>query len=341
MTDPAPAARASAEEAADPVRAIADAVLYEGYALWPYRRSALKNAQRWTFGGVYPRAHSAGRAAGDDPCVMQTQCLLEATDEARVSVDVRFLHVVHRQAADRDGRPLDELADGGERHLTWDEAAEREVALPPTPLCELADGERLELAIPAGRDVQRLAAGALVRDWEALRGAVAIRAERLEPALHVLTVRIENDTPWRGGPREALMRRTLCSTHTEIDVEGGAFVSLTDPPDWLREPAAACENVGTWPVLVGAPGARDRLLSSPIVLSDYPRVAPESPGDLFDGGEIDQLLILNLLALTDAEKDEARASDPRVRELLERSEALTPEQLMALHGTIRELQVRR
>ncbi len=94
-------------------------------------------------------------------------------------------------------------------------------------------------------------------------------------------------------------------------------------------------------MLVGERPARDRLLSSPIVLADYPRVAPESPGDLFDGGEIDQLLILNVLALTDAEKDELRATDARVRSLLERTEALTPEQLMALHGTIRELQVRR
>ena len=105
------AARDERRALADPVRAIADAVLYEGYVLWPYRRSALKNAQRWTFGGVYPRAHAAGRAPGDDPCVMQTQCLLEGTDEARVSVDVRFLHVVHRQATDRDGRPVDELVD--------------------------------------------------------------------------------------------------------------------------------------------------------------------------------------------------------------------------------------
>jgi hydrogenase maturation protease len=327
----------AAAPAGDPVRAIADAVLYEGYVLWPYRRSALKNAQRWTFGGVYPRAHSAGRGPGDDPCAMQTQCLLEATGEARLSVDVRFLHVVHRQAVDRDGRPLDALAGDapGERHLTWDEAVERELSLPPTPLCELAVGERLELSIPAGRTEERHAAGALVRSWEALTGRVVLHAEQLEPALHVLTVRIENDTPWRGGPREQLMRHTLCSTHTELDVEGGAFVSLTDPPEWLADAAAACENAGTWPVLVGEDGARDRLLSSPIVLADYPRVAPESPGDLFDGGEIDQLLILNLLALTDAEKDEARASDPRVRELLARSEALTPQQLLRLHGTVR------
>ena len=52
---------------ADPIRAIADAVLYEGYVLWPYRRSALKNTQRWTFGGVYPRAHAEARDGGRRP----------------------------------------------------------------------------------------------------------------------------------------------------------------------------------------------------------------------------------------------------------------------------------
>ena len=96
----------------DPIRAIADAVLYEGYVLWPYRRSALKNAQRWTFGGVYPRAHAEARAAGDDPWTMQTQCLVEAGAGTRVSVGVRFLHVVQRQMVDLDGNAVDELLAG-------------------------------------------------------------------------------------------------------------------------------------------------------------------------------------------------------------------------------------
>ena len=70
-------------------------------------------------------------------------------------------------------------------------------------------------------------------------------------------------------------------------------------------------------------------------------IAPESPGDLFDGGEIDQLLILNILSLTEEEKAEMRATDPRAREILERTEALTPEELMRLHGTIREFGMER
>ncbi|HXE45878.1 MAG TPA: hypothetical protein VN635_11855 [Conexibacter sp.] len=317
---------------ADPVRAIADAVLYEGYVLWPYRRSALKNTQRWTFGCVFPRAHSEARAAGDDPWTMQTQCLVEGPPDARLSVTVRFLHVVRRQAVDADGRAVDRLGE----HLSWEEAAEREIAPAPTTFARLSgeDGAlRTPIAIAAGTAREPLpGVGALMRSWEPLDGVVTVRAERRGDELHRITVRIENTTPWAGGPRAAAQRRTLCSTHTTLHVEGGAFVSQTDPPERLRAQASACVNEGTWPVLVGAPDTRDTVLSSPIVLSDHPQVAPESPGDFFDGGEIDQLLVLNILGLTDAEKAEMRASDARTRALLERVEALTLEQLVALHG---------
>ena len=76
----------------------------------------------------------------------------------------------------------------------------------------------------------------------------------------------------------------------------------------------------------------DAMLSAPIILSDHPRIAPESPGDLFDGGEIDGLLALNILALTDEEKAEMRDADPRTRAILERTENLTREQLWKLSG---------
>ena len=79
----------------DAVRQIADAVLYEGYVLWPYRRSALKNTRRWTFGGVYPRAHSEEHL--DDRWIMRTECLVEGPPESKVDVRVRFLHVVRRE----------------------------------------------------------------------------------------------------------------------------------------------------------------------------------------------------------------------------------------------------
>jgi hypothetical protein len=335
----------------DATRAIADAVLYEGYILWPYRRSALKNQRRWTFGGVYPQGHSA--AHPDDPWTMRTECLLTGGPTTTVEVRVRFLHVVARRVgrARGDGLVLvDALDVGAERHVAWDEAVEREVVLDPAMVGSIAVcGRRAVATVGAGSEREDLhhadgsRAGALIRTWHALDGAVEVGAERLGAALWRLSVTVSNTTPWDGDDRQEALARTLCSTHTVLHAAGGgAFVSLTDPPEALRAAAEACENQGTWPVLAG--GVRegrssDTLLSSPIILEDHPRVAPESPGDLFDGGEIDQMLVLNILSLTDEEKAEMRASDPRARAILERTEALTPEEIMRLHGTIREWQV--
>ena len=324
----------------DPVRAIADAVLYEGYILWPYRRSALKNQRRFTFGGVYPPAHS--RAHPDDPATMHTEVLLTASEQARVEVTVRFLQVVRRAVARRvtDGlEEVDVLDVGGERHTTWEEAVEREVHMLPAALKELANSpSQTPIAIDAGREVEELpgGTGALVRTWHALQAGFEVAAVNVGKGLWRVSVHIENNTAFAGGSRQDALAQTLSSTHTMLHASHANFVSLADPPKDLQAAAATCHNAGAWPVLVGDRAQRTTMLSSPIILEDYPRVAPESPGDLFDGGEIDQLLILNILALTDEEKAEMAASDPRAREILERTEALTPEQLMALHGTIRE-----
>jgi hypothetical protein len=179
------------------------------------------------------------------------------------------------------------------------------------------------------------AAGWIVRERRRLSGTVEAAAEPVASGLQRVTVRVANTTPG-DGDRDELNRRTFCSTHAVLRVDRGGFVSLTDPPPELVEVAEQCRNDGSWPVLVGEPGDRSAMLASPIILEDHPRIAPESPGDLFDGGEIDQMLVLNILSLTDEEKAEMRDSDPRAREILERTESLTPEQLMRLHGAIRE-----
>jgi hypothetical protein len=318
----------------DPVRQIADAVLYEGYILWPYRRSAMKNKQRWTFGGVYPRAWSAGHA--DDRWQMQTQCLVRGNGS--IDVTVRFLHVLRRQLIDASGLPVDELTVGGEKHLSWEEATERQLGSPELALARLALPFRVPVDIAPGCGREPLGTdGSVMRTWHGLEGVVEIGAESLGEGLHRLTVRISNTTAWPGGTREEALERTFCSCHTVLRGHGAEFVSMADPPLELREDAGTCANEGTWPVLVGEPDDRSTMLSSPIILEDHPRIAPESPGDLFDGGEIDQLLVLNILSLTDEEKAEMRASDPRAREILDRTERLTPEQLMRLHGAIRDL----
>ena len=310
---------------ADPARAIADAVLYEGYLLWPYSRSALKNQRRWTFGGVYPADHCAGHP--DDPCLMRTDCLAEGPEGLVVDVRVRFLHVVRRQVLDGD-RPVDELVVDGITHATWEEAIEREIVAPT--------GARVPIAVDAGSDVEELGSGARIRrSWSALRGSVTASVAPAGDGVARVTVEVENTTPAGGLDRQAALERTFCSTHTVLQAWGGTFVSLTDPPERHRDAAAACRNAGTWPVLVDDEATT--LLSSPIILEDHPQIAPESPGDLFDAGEIDQLLTLSILAMTDDERAAMRASDPRAREILERTEALGPEDLMRLHGRMSDL----
>ena len=329
---------------------IAEAVLYEGYLLWPYRRSARKNQQRWTFGGVYPRAYSEARG-GDDPWIMQTECLVSGDEESGIDVSVHFLHVVERKVARKTGETLefvDELRAGGELYLAWDEAVERDIAVGRFKVSELAESsERVEIDIAGGSTEEPLeepageVVGAVVRSWRPLCGAVQVEAELLRRGTFRVTVKITNTTPWGGEDRESTLRQTFVSTHTTLEVRAGEFVSLIDPPEELRKAAEGCENLKTWPVLVGEEGDRSTLLSSPIILYDYPQIAPESPGDLFDGTEIDQMLILNVLNLTDEEKEEMRASDPRGREILERCESLSPEELMRLNGSFRDIRMLR
>ena len=343
----------------DPVEKIAATVLYEGYVLWPYRRSAQKNQMRWTFGGVYPRAYSEAEG-GNDPWLMQTQCLVVG-ESATVEVKVRFLHVVERKVgryAEIGGRAVgggfetrpykgdglefvDELRVGSERYLAWEEAAEREVVVEGLKLTELGTPMSVAISIPAGSEEEQLVgpdgdvAGALVRSWHSLEGTVDVAAEPVREGVFKVTAKIMNTAPWGGEDRDETLRHTFVSTHTILRLENGEFVSLMDPPEELKQLAEECENVKTWPVLAGEEGDKRTVLSSPIILYDYPKIAPESPGDLFDGGEIDQLLTLSILSLTDEEKEEARATDLRAREILDRSESLSEEDLMNLHGVMR------
>jgi hydrogenase maturation protease len=180
------------------------------------------------------------------------------------------------------------------------------------------------------------------RRREALAGAIELTAERLGPRVLKIAVDITNQTPCSEGDlenQESVLMRTLASTHTVLHLEGAEFVSLIDPPPALQEMARSCKNEGTWPVLVGEEetGDRSTLLSSPIILYDYPKIAAESPGELFDATEIDEILTLRIMTMTDAEKEEMRQSDERSRQILERTESLPEEELLKMHGVVREL----
>src|SRR5580658_1358781 len=317
---------------------IARAMLYEGYVLYPYRPS-VKNRQRWTFGGVYPHAWSDAQD-GTDAWTMQTECLAVAGTNTKLQISVRFLHLVDRTVCDSNSQAVDSLNVGDKSYQPWQEALERHVELGEISLADLlAQSRQHEFSFPEHRAVEPLKdAGFLIRQQQAIAGTVELSATSVNEGLCRITVKILNHTPLtKLANRDAALMRSFVSTHTLLGIDGGEFVSSIDPPEQYRTTAATCRNIGAWPVLIGDAPQRDTMLSSPIILYDYPQVAPESPGDLFDSTEIDEILTLRIMTLTDDEKRSAAGVDERVRDVLARTDSLARDQLMSLHGTVRGL----
>jgi len=331
-------------------RKVADAVLYEGYLLYPYRASAAKNQARWQFGVLMPRLWS--EHGPDEPWATQTECLLEPEEATTVRVLVRFLHVQAKtvEVVDVEAgtfHEADTLPVDDSELVPWDEAAELEVAV-EAPLARLLEGElATPFERPGGRRVEPVhdAAGRLVgrtvrRRWPVL-GSVKLSAERLEGPYGLVRLRLvlENATAWNdpGADRSVALRHSLVAAHSLIGIDQGVFLSLLDPPEWAKPAAEACQNLHTWPVLIGDEGRRDAMLHSPIILYDHPTIAPESPGDLFDATEIDEILTLRTMALTEDEKREARVTDERAAAIIDRVDNMPPELLERLHGAVRYL----
>ena len=335
------------------------ATLYEGYILYPYRPSSVKNQVRWTFGGVHPRSWSDA-SGGSDPWSTRTECLLRDEGGASVSVRVRFLQLVTRTVArldpsagvlDSDAmsrlQTVEELRVADETHRGWDEATERDIDCGTFHLGTLlAEEISVEAIYPEATETEQLAGedgmvhGALIRKREPLSATVTLGAERVGADLARVRVTVFNTTvfdPSGEQARQRALRRSLVSTHAILVTQGGEWLSLADPPADAAGAAAGCRNTGLWPVLVGQPGSADTVLASPIILEDHPQVAPESSGDLFDATEIDEILSLRILTLTDDEKAEMRAADTRARALLDRTESLTGDDLMRMHGTLRSV----
>ncbi len=318
----------------EPAKYIADAVLFEGYILYPYRASALKNRQRWTFGGLFPRDYE-----GDEPSSMQTEFLVKAVDEPELDLTLRFLHTHRRQILNANGEDVDVLDLGGKQYVTWDEAVVREVtasvALKSSSVCPQA----ISFSFPAESSIEELADenGAIKRSCQALEGVIEISANSIEDSVLRVRVTAENTTPLRLRlSRAEAQHYGFLSTHTILGARGCAFVSLLDPPEALAAAAAGCQNLGTWPVLAGEEPATDIMLSSPIILYDYPKLAPESKSQFFDATEIDEMLTLRVLTLTEQERREMAATDPGARALLEQCQALSCDEFLDLHGAFRK-----
>jgi hypothetical protein len=322
------------------VEKIAAAILYEGYILYPYRPTAIKNKQRWNFGTLYPRAYAEAQRP-PEPFRLVAECLVVADTDAELEVKISFLQLVHQQqsAAAPDAESQRRLTDPS---LAWEEAIERTSEHPHLKLSDLiASPLRLTLQMEAaGLPEGRNSPPTPGLETPGLEAMLTIGAEVLPDGACRLHVEFENTSPLAGGAaakRDEALRQSFVSAHVLLGITGGEFVSLLDPGEIYRTSASSCANVGVFPVLAGEEPDRSMMLCSPIILYDYPKIAPESAGDFFDGTEMDEMLTLRVLTLTDAEKQEMREGDSRARRILERTEALTAETMLQAHGVIRGL----
>lgn len=296
------------------VEKIAAAVLYEGYILYPYRPSAIKNRQRWNFGTLYPRIYAEGQRPPESFSLI-SECLLVSDLNTSLDIKINFLQILPQSPVSP------QLTDPS---LNWDEAVERTYSHADLSLSNLLTAP-LSLKIEPAPD---------------LAVSLTISAQILPSTTCRLHLELQNISSLSSGAaarRDEALPRALVSAHLLLGLTGGEFISLLEPPDLYAADAMACSNTGVFPVLAGDEPDRFILLLSPIILYDYPKTSPESAGDFFDGTEMDEMLTLRVLTLTDTEKEEMRNGDPRVRRILERTESLTEENMMKTHGIVRAI----
>jgi hypothetical protein len=316
----------------DRARAVADAVLYEGYLLYPYRATSSKNQSRWQFGVLGPPG-AADAGLGEDDS-LAAQFLVDGAQA--ITLVVRFLQLqqrrVERELAAGRFEPVDELTTPTGSWLTWDEAVECERSFGPLAL----DAQRrtLPLVAESASDIETVDGGRLIRERDEVRAALTVSSEP-DGKLRRVSIRIGNVGAAAADKNDAIAR-SMIGTHVIAEVVGGRFFSLLEPPPDAVDAASRCSRHRCFPVLAGPPGADDMLLVSPIILYDHPQVAEQSDAALYDCTEIDEILTLRVMTMTDEEKAQARATDPRAARIIDHCDGMSPDAMARLHGVLRD-----
>jgi hypothetical protein len=285
------------------IEQIAEAILYEGYNLFPFRESALKNRKRFNFGIVSPKDWVEMRK--DEAFFQQTECLIFSEErDFEVVIKSRFLQV--EDEADK-----------------WQKTLPREVKN-KVYLTEVLVTEKVISFVFETENYFRK-----------LEGQVKVSALEIDENLFKLKLILQNCSELSDNENllpEGILPVSFLSAHTILQVKNGKFISLLETPEEFEVHRKDTQNIGVFPVLVGDEKSQTWLLSSPIILYDFPEVSENSFANFFDGTEIDELMVLSILALTDEEKEEIRKTDGKAAGILEKIENANPQELMKLHA---------
>lgn len=276
------------------IERICNALLYEGYALFPYRKNSLKNQKRFNFGVLSPKIWVEKQI--NEHYFQQIEILVIAEKDSEITFKTQFLKLT----ADSEWQTANEKIIEGKFSLTKSKTIEYKE--------------------------------------DALFGKIKISSKKITENLFKIRFIFQNLSQILNPQklsREEILSFSFVSTHTILGIENDKFLSQLEPPKEFAEYTKSLHNIGAFPVLIGDKCKQNSILASPIILYDFPEIAEKSFDNFFDGLEIDELMVLNLLALTDKEKRQIAETDERTRQILEKIESATPEDLLKLHANLR------
>ncbi len=279
----------------DQVLSVADAVLCEGYLLYPYRADSRKNQVRWQFGVLGP-ADAERAGIGEDSCARPPSFWCAATGARRSSPGpvpaAAAARTARTPADDGSFEPVDQLTVADQSWLSWDEAVEHQITFGPSisPIWRRRGRFRAWCSrAPTSR--MSAVAGSFAASRQ-LHGefTIAVEADARPGPAHDDGTQLCRT----GAGQRRCDRGVADRPHLIAEVTDGDFVSLLEPDESAVAAVSRCSRHRCFPVLAGPPGTHDTMLVSPIILYDYPEIAEQSQGDLFDSCEIDEILTLRV-----------------------------------------------
>jgi len=329
---------------------LARTLLYEGYSLYPYYRSATKNQKPIPFGVIFPKEYNAYNEHSHSH--IQSQSIILGNSDLTVSLNVRFLHVKQTELFKKNNNSEEfnavfEMEVDGKTYQPGSLTIERNIQTEWLRLNDLTkEGKAIPFSFESYNEGEMIfneekeIVAKKITSISEISGVVQIQAQRLRDIENSfrLTVTVTNITPVANASlrtRDEALLQSFLSTHIILQTPEGEFISHQDTPAKWQVAMATCNNVNTWPILIDKNNTT--LLSSPIILYDYPEINPVSSGDLFDSTEIEEALLLHVNLLSDEETKRIGGNDEKLRAMLNKVSSLTPEDLNVYHSMMKDI----